>query len=97
MYKLLGAAYAGAPAGWPSWPGRASGFRLTLCHRARALHARQAGSRLPLTAEDGRAQISHDVPVQRNAQGTSAAAFVPMCQSLLAYHRRDNVPGQIRA
>ena len=30
---------------------------------ARALHARQAGSRRPLTAEDGRSQISGDVRV----------------------------------
>jgi len=45
--------------------------------RARALHARQAGSRLPLAAEDGRLQISGDVRAQRQAQGTSAAAFLP--------------------
>jgi hypothetical protein len=77
MYKLLGAAYADAPAGWPSLPGRASVSRLTLYHGARALHAGQAGSRLPLAAEDGRSQISGDVRVQRKAQGTSAAAFVP--------------------
>jgi len=63
----LGAAYADAPTGWPSWPGLVSVLRLTLYHRARALHARQAGSRLPLAAEDGRSQISGDLQVQRKA------------------------------
>jgi hypothetical protein len=29
--------------------------------------------------------------------GTSPALSCPMCPSVLAYHRRDNVPGQIRA
>jgi hypothetical protein len=77
MCKLLGAASAGAPADWPSWPGRVSVSRPTPYHRARALHARQAGSRLPLAAEDRRAQISGDVRVQRKARGRSAAAFVP--------------------
>ena len=43
----------------------------------KALHARQAGSRLPLAAKDGRSQISGDLRAQRKAQGTSAAAFVP--------------------
>jgi hypothetical protein len=76
MYELLGAADARAPTSWPSEPGRVSVFRLTL-QRARALHVRQAGSRLPLTAEDGRSQISGDLRVQRQAQGTSAAVFVP--------------------
>ena len=75
--RTLGAASADAPASWPSQPDRASVFRLTPYRRARALHARQAGSRLPLTAEDGRAQISGDLRVQRQAQGTSAAVFVP--------------------
>jgi hypothetical protein len=73
----LGAAYADVPAGWPSWPGRVSAFLLTLYHWARALHARQAGSQLPLAAEDGRSQISGDLQVQRKAKGTSAAAFLP--------------------
>jgi hypothetical protein len=58
----LDAASFGASASWPSWPGRVSATRLTLYHGARALHARQAGSRLPLTAGDGRPQISGDVP-----------------------------------
>ena len=56
-----------APASRPSWPGRVSATRLTLYHRARALHARQAGSRLPLAAEDGRSQISGDLRAQRKA------------------------------
>jgi hypothetical protein len=42
-------------------------FRLTLYHRARALHKRQTGSRLALTAQDRRSQISGDVRVQRQA------------------------------
>jgi hypothetical protein len=42
-------------------------FRLTLHYWARALHARQAGSRLPLTAGDRRSQISGDLRVQRQA------------------------------
>ena len=67
MYKLLGATYADAPVGWPSKPGRVGVSRLTLYRWARALHARQAGSRLPLAAEDGRPQISGDVWVQRKA------------------------------
>jgi len=58
---ILGAAYADAPASWLSWPGLVSVFRSTLHHWARALHARQAGSRLPLTVADGRSQISCDV------------------------------------
>ena len=37
----------------------------------------KARSRLPLTAEDGRSQISGDVRAQRKAHGTSADAFVP--------------------
>jgi hypothetical protein len=65
--QTLGAAYAGARASWPSWPGLVGVFRLTLHHWARALHTRQAGSRLPLTAEDGRSQISGDIGVQRKA------------------------------
>jgi hypothetical protein len=73
----LSAASADAPAGWPSLPGRVSVSRLTLYHRARTLHARQAGSRLPLTAEDGRSQTSGDLRAQRKAQGTSVAVFVP--------------------
>jgi hypothetical protein len=52
-------------------------FRLTLYHGARALHARQAGSGLPLTAEDGRPQISGDTRYRETPGGTSAAAFVP--------------------
>jgi hypothetical protein len=52
-------------------------LRVTLHHRATALHARQASSRLPLTTEDVRAQISRDVQVQLKTQGTSAAGFVP--------------------
>ena len=75
--RTLGAAYADAPASWPAWPDRVSVFRLTLARWARALHARQAGSRLPLTAKDGRSQISGDLWVQRKAWGTSAAAFLP--------------------
>jgi hypothetical protein len=77
MYELLGDASADAPTGWLSWPGRVSVSALTPYHRARALHARQAGSRPPLTAEDGRAQISGEVQVPRKAQGTSTAVFVP--------------------
>jgi hypothetical protein len=75
--QTLGAASADAPASWPSQPDRASVFRLTPYRRARALHARQAGSRLPLTAEHRRPQISGDSRAQRQVQGTSAAAFVP--------------------
>ena len=75
--RTLGAAYADAPGSWPSWPGRVSVARVTLHHRATALHARQASSRLPLTTEDVRAQISRDVQVQLKTQGTSAAGFVP--------------------
>jgi hypothetical protein len=73
----LGAAYAGAPISWLSWPGRVSVFRPSLYRWARALHARQAGSGLPLTAGDGRSQISGDLRVLQQAQGTSATAFVP--------------------
>jgi len=65
--QTLHAAYADAPASWPSWPGPGQSVRLTLYHGARALHARQAGSRLPLAAEDGRSQISGDLQVQRKA------------------------------
>jgi hypothetical protein len=73
----LRAACADAPTSWPSWPARVSVLRLRLYHRARALHARQAGSRLPLAAEDGCPQISGDVQMQRKAKGTSAAVFLP--------------------
>ena len=37
----------------------------------------QAGSRLPLTAEDGRPQISGDYGCSERPGGTSAAAFLP--------------------
>ena len=95
--QTLRAASAGAPASWPSWPGRVSVSRMTRSHRARALHARQASSRLPRTTQDGRSQISDDLQVQRQAQGRPPPPSCPMCLSGLAYHRRDNLPGQIRA
>jgi hypothetical protein len=65
--------------------------------RASALHARQAGSRLPLTAEDRRSQISGDLRVQRRARERLPRPSCPMLPDVLAYHRRDNLPGQIRA
>ena len=57
----------------------------------------QTGSRLRLTAEDRCPQISGVVRVRDTPGGTSPALSCPMCPSVLAYHRRDNVPGQIRA
>ena len=93
----LGAASADAPASWPSWPGRVSATRLTPYHWARALHGRQAGSRLPLTTEDGRSQISGDLRGSERPRERPPAPSCPMCLSGLAYHRRDNLPGQIRA
>jgi hypothetical protein len=61
----LGAAYASAPASWPSGPGRVSVSRLTLYHWARALHARQ--SRLPAPAHRrGRARAD-----QRRSTGAA--------------------------
>jgi hypothetical protein len=60
-------------------PGRrpASVSRLTPYHWARVLQAGQAGSRLPLPAEDARPQISRDTGYRGTPGGTSAAAFVP--------------------
>ena len=80
-------------------PGRrpASVSRLTPYHWARVLQAGQAGSRLPLPAEDARPQISRDTGYRETPGGTSAPPSCPMRRGVLAYHRRDNVPGQIRA
>jgi hypothetical protein len=95
--QTLRAAYTDAPAIWPSQPGRVSVFRLTLYHRAKALHARQAGSRLPLAAGDGRSQISGEVRGSGRLRERPPPPSCPMLPDVLAYHRRDNLPGQIRA
>lgn len=60
-------------------PGRrpASASRLTPYHWARVLQAGQAGSRLPLRAEDARPQISRDTGRCETPGGASGAAFVP--------------------
>ena len=42
-----------------------------------ARHAGQAGSRLPLPAEDGRPQISRDMRYRETSGGTAGAAFLP--------------------
>ena len=62
--QTLGAAYADAPVDWPSWPGWVSVFRLTLYRWAKALYARQAGSRLPLRRRSALAD-------QRRSTGTA--------------------------
>jgi hypothetical protein len=77
--------------------GRDSVSRLTPAPLGKALHALQADSRLALTAEAGRPQISRDMRYRDTPSGTSAPPSCPMRRGLLAYHRRDNVPGQIRA
>jgi hypothetical protein len=51
--------------------------RLTPYHWARVLQAGQAGSRLPLRAEDARPQISRDTGRCETPGGASGAAFVP--------------------
>ena len=48
------------------------------------------GSRSP---PSGRSQISRDNRYREKPGGASAAAFLPMRPNGLAYHRRDNVPG----
>ena len=64
------------PAGRPS-SRPASVSRLTPYRCAGVQHAGQAGSRLPLSAEDARPQISRDTGSREMPGGTSAAAFVP--------------------
>jgi len=94
MYKLWAPhPPARRPGGRPG-PGRVSVSRLTLYHRATALHARQAGSRPPLTAEDRRAQISGDLRAQQRPRERPPPPSCPMLPGLVAYHRRDNLPGQ---
>jgi len=93
----LGNAYAGAPASWPSWPGRVSASRLTLYHGATALHARHAGSRLPLTAGMGARRSAAIYGGSERPRERPPRPSCPMLPDVLAYHRRDNLLGQIRA
>jgi hypothetical protein len=74
----LRAISADALASWPAPAAdRASASRLTPYHWARVLQAGQAGSRLPLRAEDARPQISRDTGRCETPGGASGAAFVP--------------------
>ena len=95
--QTLRAAYADALPSWPSWPGLVSMFRLTLYHGARALHARQAGSRLPLTAQDGARRSAAMYGCSDRPRERPPRPSCPMLPDVVAYHRRDNLPGQIRA
>jgi hypothetical protein len=58
-----------------------------------------AASRLPAPAhaEDRRSQISGDLRARERPRERPPPPSSPMHLSGLAYHRRDNLPGQIRA
>jgi hypothetical protein len=64
---------------------------------AKGLHAGQVGSRLALPTEDARPQISRDTGSAIRPAARPPPPSCPMCPGVLAYHRRDNVPGQTQA
>jgi hypothetical protein len=80
-------------------PSRGAGQRIQVLTRTagKAVHAGQAGSRLPLSAGNVCAQISRATGCRDTPGGTSAAAFVPDAPGRIDVPSHDNVPGQIRA
>ena len=95
--QTLRAAYADALPSWPSWPGLVSMFRLTLYHGARALHARQAGSRSRSPPGTGACRSAAMYGCSDRPRERPPRPSCPMLPDVVAYHRRDNLPGQIRA
>ena len=77
--------------------GPVSVSRLTLHHGATALHARQADSRIPLTPKIGARRSAAIYGHSERPGERPPPPSCPMCYGGLAYHRRDNLPGQIRA
>ena len=64
----------------------------------KALHAGQVGSRLPLHRRGmGACRSAAINGTARRPAARPPPPSCPMCRGVLAYHRRDNVPGQIRA
>ena len=63
----------------------------------KARHAGQAGSPAPAHRRGSAPADQWRMRVRDTPGGTSAPAFLPDGPGVLAYHRRDNVPGQIRA
>jgi hypothetical protein len=93
----LGAAYAGAPASWPSWPGQVSAFgRRCSTGQGPCMRGKPAsGPRSPPRMGARRSAAIYGDSERPGERPPPPSC--PMCLSGLAYHRRDNLPGQIRA